>query len=626
MFCPSNRSFCPSGRTTSVHVSPTSGAFPVIRAQSQRQVPSANVQISQDTAVAAAGAPRPGHLGLSLKQVERGVIVSDKSTGSPSAYSQRLRVGDQVLKVDDVDVTKMGVQAVREKLDGAPYTTVTLEMKSQDDGQAYECALQRAEAPLFVAGRPNDSDAFSSKLVMDLFPTPDHATVSPHVRPSSGAAVAAQQPPVQQPSPELVPRILAHSPVSRPASRSPPIPAMEPPVSRLESLASLPQQREQGTTTAHQSIGMLLKRPSKSPTTIIVMDVMPGSLADCIIMPGDVLTHLNGIDVTSMSLQALSELLAQSKALRQVICVDTLRQGRPCQVFLDTSLCSSAAPIPSEELPGARSSSIPSVYSSAARSVAPMRGSVDLFASAALSARSSSSSQTQLRGIGVLLLLISDQVQIQKVRPGSNADLLGVIRAGDFIVAIDDESTERRDALAWAKAKILGVAGTRVSLTLQPARRSTPFTVIVVREGGFSTGRAEDDIGYVVAQASRAPFDPFRGTLQTETPVQAGGRNPGMEARDALDLPRPIPMPDEQVQAAQQPYYNSPSALESVLMVSSPSDGNGSHKGAALREDSSPEAQIEQLSTTKPTTIDSRPRVRVLGLCMRVTNSVLSSV
>jgi len=721
-------------------------------------VPWSNVdrlQTSRDTAVAAAGAPRPGYLGISVKQVEQRVIVSDKSTGSPSAYSQRLRVGDQVLKVDHVDVSHMALQAVREKLDGAPYTTVKLEMKSQHDGQTYECALQRAEAPLFTAGQSSQMEAFSYKLVMDLFPTPNHAAVSPDVQPSSGATVVSRQSSVQQPSPELVPRIIPHSPVARSSSRSPLIPEMEPPASRPESLAGIPQQRDQGTTTAqvklelglpfpstgtqgshwragfmqdflndvtralgcavssiiikslhpgegnassiiilempatlaqqvmdqaadsqsflragaitcrteravilidgvdgdtqasrgqpksrqetghvagqvdgfapHQSIGMLLKRPSNSPSTIIVKDVMPGSLADGNIIQGDVITQLNGIDVTSISLKAVSELLAESKALRQVICVDVLRQGRPFQVFLDTSLCSSAAPIPAQELLGARA---PSLYSSVARSVAPMeRESVDLFASAALSARPSSSSQTQLRGIGLLLLLVSDQVQIQKVRPGSHADRLGVIFAGDLILAIDEETIDgQRDRLGWAKARILGVAGTQVSLRLQPARGSAPFTVVVVREGGISTGRAEDDIGYVVSKASHSQYDPFPGTLTTAC-LQPEEPSRRTEACDSFDLPTPIPMPDGQVQAAPQQHYNSPGALESVLMTSSPGYGNGSNTGADPGETSSPDAQIEQLSTSKPIVIDSRPRVRVLvGLCMHLTNAILTRV
>jgi len=94
---------------------------------------------------APAGQP-DGELGLAIARVPAGIVVSDKKTGSPAAYSQRIRVGDRIYKVDNIVVEQMDVAQVRRLLRGAPYTSVQLELVSTDTGAAYACALQRAEA------------------------------------------------------------------------------------------------------------------------------------------------------------------------------------------------------------------------------------------------------------------------------------------------------------------------------------------------------------------------------------------------------------------------------------------------------------------------------------------------
>jgi hypothetical protein len=93
-----------------------------------------------------APAGRPGELGLAIASSAKGIVVSDKKTGSPAAYSQRIRVCDRILKVDDIVVEHMEVAQVRRLLSGPPYTTVELELVSSDTGASYTCALQRAEA------------------------------------------------------------------------------------------------------------------------------------------------------------------------------------------------------------------------------------------------------------------------------------------------------------------------------------------------------------------------------------------------------------------------------------------------------------------------------------------------
>lgn len=86
-----------------------------------------------------------GELGLAIVRVPEGIIVSEKKTGSPAAYSQRLRVGDKIIKVDNMVVGTMDVSRVRTLLAGPPYTSVELELIAQDSGAMYSCALQRSE-------------------------------------------------------------------------------------------------------------------------------------------------------------------------------------------------------------------------------------------------------------------------------------------------------------------------------------------------------------------------------------------------------------------------------------------------------------------------------------------------
>ena len=53
-----------------------------------------------------------GELGLAITRLPKGIIVSDKKTGSPAAYSHNLRVGDEIIKVDNVLVKHLPVQEV----------------------------------------------------------------------------------------------------------------------------------------------------------------------------------------------------------------------------------------------------------------------------------------------------------------------------------------------------------------------------------------------------------------------------------------------------------------------------------------------------------------------------------
>ncbi len=101
-----------------------------------------------------APAGRPGELGLAIARLAKGIVVSDKRTGSPAAYSQRIRVGDRILKVDGTVVEHMEVAQVRRLLSGPPYTTVELELVSSDTGASYTCALQRAEATGWTSRDP----------------------------------------------------------------------------------------------------------------------------------------------------------------------------------------------------------------------------------------------------------------------------------------------------------------------------------------------------------------------------------------------------------------------------------------------------------------------------------------
>ena len=101
-----------------------------------------------------APAGRPGELGLAIARLSKGIVVSDKKTDSPAAYSQTIRVGDRILKVDGIVVEHMEVAQVRRLLSGPPYTTVELELASSDTGAPYTCALQRAEATVWSSRDP----------------------------------------------------------------------------------------------------------------------------------------------------------------------------------------------------------------------------------------------------------------------------------------------------------------------------------------------------------------------------------------------------------------------------------------------------------------------------------------
>ena len=183
----------PAGRTRSCDMSPISTkAFPITLQRSALQPQ-----------------PRPlpsvseaGHLGLSILKMAHGIIVSDKKTASPAAYSQKLRVGDVILRIDDVDVSDMDVSGVSERLHGAPYTTVKLEMRSKDSGEIYLCAIQRAE-PLMQSpaggkaqvlhDNSNRLEAFSYNLALDLFKSPAGSVQKPDPAKPLSSSLSTQQ-------------------------------------------------------------------------------------------------------------------------------------------------------------------------------------------------------------------------------------------------------------------------------------------------------------------------------------------------------------------------------------------------------------------------------------------------
>jgi hypothetical protein len=390
------------------------------------------------------------------------------------------------------------------------------------------------------------------------------------------------------------------------------------------------------------SIGILLKRPSASPGRTLVGSIASGSLAESSgrIKEGDEVVAINGIDIDPLTLKRVSQILAQSREQQQVICVEIKRQGRAEQVYLDTAVSSaSAAPAvqPSEHQFTRLSTN--SLYSS----VAPMGAETSLYASAPLAERSPFSGQkTSLRGIGVLLEEKGDsknltEIVIRKIKKGSQADRVGAMHEGDRILAIGEESAVGRE-LDWVKRKILGEAGTTLMLRLQPAansRKSQPYAVVVVREGGFPTGQAEQDYGYLLqdqvpdgAFLGRSPplaslKDPSSAQPSfslAQDPVYSVGMQGGN--RESLELMVSAPLQADTYGLAPQRMsspvtlseslgYNSPGALESVLMGPTDGDtkmdredvGGGDREGA----DSQDKKPVEPKQS--PTVIDSRPMV-----------------
>ena len=95
-----------------------------------------------------------GELGLAIARVPEGILVSDKKTGSPAAYSQKLRVGDRIRKIDQVVVENLDVAHVRWMLMGAPFSSVDIELVCQHTRVAYSVVLQRAAATGWSARDP----------------------------------------------------------------------------------------------------------------------------------------------------------------------------------------------------------------------------------------------------------------------------------------------------------------------------------------------------------------------------------------------------------------------------------------------------------------------------------------
>jgi len=88
--------------------------------------------------------------------------------------------------------------------------------------------------------------------------------------------------------------------------------------------------------------------------------------------------------------------------------------------------------------------------------------------------------QGSFEGIGVSVEMIDDQLVIVKPLPNSPALRAG-LRAGDVILAADDESLEGKTILE-AVAIIRGPRGTIVRLLVQRAGTAEPFVVPVTRE------------------------------------------------------------------------------------------------------------------------------------------------
>ena len=82
------------------------------------------------------------------------------------------------------------------------------------------------------------------------------------------------------------------------------------------------------------TIGMLLKRHSADPDTVVVASIAPGGLADQSgkVAVGDIIIAVNGVNVRSLPLSKVSELMANRdhKALR----LDMLRESKPIQVII----------------------------------------------------------------------------------------------------------------------------------------------------------------------------------------------------------------------------------------------------------------------------------------------------
>jgi len=95
---------------------------------------------------------------------------------------------------------------------------------------------------------------------------------------------------------------------------------------------SLPDAKPMPALTG-PSIGMLLKRHSGSDA-VVVDFIKAGGLADQSgkVTVGDIIVAVNGVDVRSIPLPTICELMANRD--HKAICIDTLRDGKPHQVIL----------------------------------------------------------------------------------------------------------------------------------------------------------------------------------------------------------------------------------------------------------------------------------------------------
>lgn len=88
-----------------------------------------------------------GGIGVSIGTANNKVIITGVFDGY-SAQRQGLRIGDQILRIDSTDVTKVKVDTISDMVRGEPGTQIRLTIKREGEDRPFDVVLVRSEIKL----------------------------------------------------------------------------------------------------------------------------------------------------------------------------------------------------------------------------------------------------------------------------------------------------------------------------------------------------------------------------------------------------------------------------------------------------------------------------------------------
>ncbi len=109
-----------------------------------------------------------GGIGVSIGMADGKVIITGVIDGY-SAQRQGLRIGDQILKVDNADVDTLKLDEISNMVRGAPGTQVTLTIKREGDEKPFQVVLVRSEIRLKAVSFYGVVDSSIGFIKLDQF-------------------------------------------------------------------------------------------------------------------------------------------------------------------------------------------------------------------------------------------------------------------------------------------------------------------------------------------------------------------------------------------------------------------------------------------------------------------------